>query len=170
MPNALYQEMNPALQHMTPTMVMDFVGFKVWDSCRKIISVREPIERAISDFLWFKRAGKLIDFDDYLNWMERLDKTGAYWIENDACHFIPLSNYIGGIEWWEDSLEYIFFDNFEKDVTKTLPWVESVPKLNANKDTFVPNDVQMELLKKYLAQDIEEYNNLKELYGQDSDD
>lgn len=170
MPNALYQEKNPALQHMTPTMVMDFVGYKVWDSCRKIISVREPIERAISDFLWFKRAGKLIDLDDYLDTMSKLRKSHEYWLHSDGCHFIPLYNYVGGVEWWGENLEYIFYDNFEEDVTKALPWVTEVPHLNKNKDTYELSEVEIARLTNLLIEDIEEYNNLKELYGQDSDD
>lgn len=166
MPNSLYMDTNPALQHMTPDMVYNFVGDKVWFSTKKVISIREPIERAVSDFLWFKRAGKLHDMDEYLDTMSKLRKSREYWLHSDGCHFIPLSDYTFGEEGQLEA-DIIFYDTFERDVKRVFPWVTEVPHLNKNKDTYELSEVEIARLTNLLIEDIEEYNNLKELYGDD---
>jgi len=57
------------LQHGTPQQLLDFgfINKKIWDTYYKFVIIRNPWERAVSDYIWMIHAIKKVDsFKNFL--------------------------------------------------------------------------------------------------------
>jgi len=97
----------PIYQHLVPSELKKYIPENQWKTYFKFTSVRHPLQRAISDYKFFKINKEvrnrykiqLKSFSDYCKLAERVVKEGAFKETPFFDHFIPQHYYFEGINY-----------------------------------------------------------------------
>lgn len=113
----------PIYQHFTPQQIIKHIPAEKWESYYKFTTVRHPLQRAISDFKFFKTNSpweprlKELDittFSDYCALAERVVAAGCYDDNPFFDHLRPQHLYFEDIEYDE----VCRLENFAADMAK----------------------------------------------------
>ncbi len=91
----------PSYQHLTPTQLQRKLPPKIWNQYYKFTVVRNPFDRAVSDYRYLKKhlpaKYRITSFVAFLHLVERIVKGNKYTENVYFDHFRPQSHYFQGI-------------------------------------------------------------------------
>lgn len=132
----LFSEDSRALQHLVPSRVKCILGDKFNDAF-KFTVIRNPLDRAVSDYLWIKERLIVNSFDSYLDLATSVINSGGYYDKKYYDHFRPQVDYFEGIDY--DLV--IDFKKFREGVKRLFG--KYPPKLNKKREDYLPTDKQV---------------------------
>jgi hypothetical protein len=140
---------SPAFQHFLPAKIKQLLDAdgrsNVWDSYRKFTVVRNPLERAVSSYVFLKRQNRFPQhtktFPDFLRFAVKVID------ENENCDekydSIPYLHHLRPQQHWfrPENMVYdrvLRFETLEQDVTKMCEFVKcphrKLPRINMSSD------------------------------------
>ena len=170
-PNALYSPAKhlPSLQHLTPTQLRQRIP-KLMSNYYKFTVVRNPYDRAVSDFRFLKsKLPKRYDistFKKYLLLARRIVRTNAYLENVFFDHFRPQTHYFQNIKY----NKVVKFENLENDLegvkrdlkcNRNLIWRLRTSKVHGplNYRTYYNNDNELrKIVENIYGDDLKRFN------------
>lgn len=90
----------PALQHYTPLQLLPLLNKEQLESWTKIVVIRNPYERVVSDYCWFQQrhahvlsAVGVESFAEFVRWRKSIDDKQCYADHPLFSHFRPMRDY-----------------------------------------------------------------------------
>jgi len=155
----------PILQHILPAEIKKRIPAKKWNTYYKFTIIRNPYEKCLSDFLWFKfqfcprfdipvtTFGET--FQKHLEYRKNIVNQGKYTGMFDN-HFIPMVDYLKDIDY--DKI--CRFENLTEDiedVKKHINNTNELKKINATNHTNYQSyydDTCRQLVEEMYGEDI----------------
>lgn len=110
--------------HSSVSEVVRSLPRRLWEESKKIVVVRNPWDKAVSDFFWMKRSrgAQKSDTHSFLAFVSQSLP-------------IPLETEI--VDWWDADWRYVRFENFEEDLGNLVAELGgsseySIPRFKAN--------------------------------------
>jgi hypothetical protein len=159
------------MQHATSRQLVEtgLITREQWDTYFKFTFVRDPWDRAVSDYFWMMKDRKIKDsFKNYLNGAGKFKKiltnSGDHYYRGE--HVIPQTDFFD-VASGEYQMDFIGrFENFESDMKKVLaslhmekPFKTHVNKGNNNRKHYskMYTDALRELVAVRYQKDIAEF-------------
>jgi len=151
--------------HATPDVLLEYTDREVWDSYFKFVFVRNPWDRILSQYFFFKTKDTMLKFNP--NWHREFGE--KYKDFNDWLKKTPKHN------WFQPATDWIFnngrmevdfvgrFEHFYRDFKRAcsvigLPKSTTLPQVNKtvhdHYSTYY-NDESVEIIREQFSKDIE---------------
>lgn len=156
----------PVYQHFTPDKLKALIPKEKWDTYYKFVTVRHPLQRALSDFKFFrsnkvynsmKSAQPITTFSDYCKLAENIVSTNDFHTNPFYDHFIPQYYYFNDII-YNKVCRFETFINDIEDVKKSIGCISPLKHVNSSsriKVEVTPEDIS--IIERVYAQDYEQF-------------